>query len=74
VFVGRNVGQHLQDAEVDVRLGGERAQASLYDTGFFEGPVPAAGQAATRVTALAATDEVGEPADLPRQVLVKSFS
>jgi hypothetical protein len=74
VFVGRDVGQNLQDAEVGVRLNGEGTQACLYDPGFLVGPVPAASQATTGVTALAAPDGVEEPADFPRQSLVKSLS
>lgn len=74
VFVGRNVGENLQDPEVDVRLGGQRADAEFDDPGFLEGPVPATCQAATVVSALAPLDRVGEPADLPRQALMEQFS
>jgi hypothetical protein len=66
VFVGGDVGENLQDSEVDLRLGGQRADAEFDDPGFLEGPVPATCQAATVVTALAPLDRVGESADLPR--------
>ncbi|WP_126724882.1 hypothetical protein [Tautonia sociabilis] len=74
VFVGRDVGENLQDAEVGVRLGRERTQARLYDPGFLVSPVLAASQAATGVTALAALDGVGEPADPTGLALIESFS
>lgn len=73
VFVGRDVGENLQDPEVDVRLGGQRADAVFDDSGFLEGPVPATCQAATMIPALAPLDGSGKPTDLPRRALMVWF-
>jgi hypothetical protein len=66
VLVGRDVGENLQNADVDVRLGGQRADAKFDDSGFLESPVLPACQATTVIPALTTLDGVSEPADLPR--------